>query len=149
MNAGFPTQRQIAMIARQEGADGDVVREALRRMGHNPRVRDGEVQSPAAFFRGILRGVLADREPPAPGISGEGSLRLAAPQTPPPSPPPDADLGRREAGLMSLRARRLFADGADQATVLRNLTAEFPSAPQDLLTWALITGAALHNALTR
>ncbi len=137
------------MIARQEGAGGDVVREALRRMRQNPRVHRGEVRSPAAFYRGIVRGILADRESLAADTSGEDPLRLGAPQTPPPSPPPGAGLGERAAGLMSLRARRLFADGATQAAVPQNLRSEFPNAPPDLVTWALITGAALHNALTR
>ena len=55
MRVPWPTRRQIAVIARQEGADGDVVREALRRMAANPRVCRGEVHSPAAFFRPSFR----------------------------------------------------------------------------------------------
>lgn len=131
MNPGLPTRRQIAMIARQEGEDADVVREALRRMGDNPRVRCGEVRSPAAFFRGIVRGVLADHEPPAAATSGAVPPRLGA-RDAMPSPPPDASVAERVAGRMALRARRLFADGADRACACQNSRSSFRTRRQTL-----------------
>ena len=148
MSSGFPTRRQIAMIARQEGADGEAVREALRRMGDNPRVRRGEVRSPAAFFRGIVRGVLADHELAGAATSGANPSRLDTRRAMA-SPPPDAGVAEREAGRLALRARHLFADGADHASACQTLKAEFPNAPPDLVSWALIVGAALDQALAR
>ena len=145
MRVPWPTRRQIAVIARQEGADGDVVREALRRMATNRRVCRGEVHSPPAFFRGIVRGVLADRQTPAATVCREGSPRPnLLPST---ASQPDEGLTERAASRMALRARRLFADGADHAAVSRQLKAEFPSAPSDLIASALANGLSLYRAL--
>ena len=146
MSAPRPTPRQIALIARQEGADQTVVHEALRRMEQNPRVLRGEVTSPAAFFRGIVRGVLADQQ-----TSGRPAAATHSPtQLPagPPSPPRHA-LADRIAGRMALRAKNLFAAGHHRAAVAALLAAEFPDASPATVTWAVANGCSLHQALTR
>ncbi len=93
----------------------------------NPRLCRGEGHSPAAFFRGIVRGVLADRQTPAATVCREGSPRPnLLPST---ASQPDEGLAERAASRMALRARRLFADGADHAVVSRQLKAEHDPGP--------------------
>jgi hypothetical protein len=136
-----PNPRQIALIAKQEGADRAAIGEALRRMAANPRVRRGEVRSPAAFFRGIVRGVLADQNRPS-----QAQAPKPPPQTTtvPLAPPPARD---RTPGRMVLRAADLLRDGATLDTVRRALRDEFPNAPADLVEWAVTIGPTLRQAL--
>ena len=147
MPAGL-RRSQIETIARQEGADADAIREALRRMAGNPRLKQGEVRSPAAFFRGIVRAVIDDREAerlasrPAPG-------RRAPQRTPTPGPANAMPEPDRTAGRMALRAQRLFAGGAKSRAVRQQLRLEFPLASSDLVSWALANGLALYHALVR
>jgi hypothetical protein len=140
MNLGLDPA-QLRAIGRQEGATADDLEEALRRMRNNPRVLRGEVHSPGAFFRGILRGVLADRSttrpaPPRP-------VPPAASPTPLP-PPVDRTFGR-----MCLRAYHLSQTGADTPTVIAHLLHEFPSAPTVDVIKAAASGRALYRALSK
>ncbi|MHB1766178.1 MAG: hypothetical protein ACYCS1_11815 [Gammaproteobacteria bacterium] len=139
---------QIDLIARQEGADADIVTEAVRRMNRNPRLQQGKVRSPAAFFRGIVRGALADQ--------AASPLRPLPPQhqLTPFLPTSSSDLPQsptaldRTPGHMALRAHSLFSAGTDEHIVRRLLHTEFPSAPADLVAWAITNGLALHRALS-
>lgn len=136
------TRGQIAAIARQENADDAVIREALRRMEESPRWRLGEVRSPGAFFRGIVRAVIDDG-------GAEGHAHRGPPVMPSIKPieaPTEPD---RTAGRMALRARRLFAAGAGQGAARDQLRREFPNASPDLVAWALTNGLSLYQALTR
>lgn len=142
------TRKQIAAIARQESADAAVIHEALRRMGENPRLRMGEVRSPGAFFRGIVRAVIDDPSvtPPVRRPGPDRSAALPSPPTKPVGVPAEPD---RTPGRMALRARRMFADGAGEGDVGNLLHQEFPLAPPGLVAWAITNGLALHHALTR
>lgn len=136
------TRAQIQAIARQEGADTETIREAVRRMGESPRLHHGEVHSPGAFFRGIVRGVIADRN------AAYDTRRALRPT--PSADPPEAPVGPdRIAGRMALRAQRLFAAGAEQTAVCAQLQTEFPHASSDLVAWAVTNGLALYHALAR
>ena len=100
-------------------------------MGDSPRVRRGEVRSPVAFFPGIVRGVLADHELAGAATSGGDPSRLDTRQAMA-SPPPDAGLAEREAGRLALPVRRLFADGADHASVCQTLKSPIHVSPMFL-----------------
>lgn len=140
------TRTQIGAIARQEGADTETIREAMCRMANSPRLHHGQVHSPGAFFRGIVRGVIADRD---------ASVRARLPDRCPPPKTPATDTLEppaapdRTAGRMALRAQRLFAAGAAPSAVSRQLHSEFPNAPSDLVAWAVTNGLALYHALVR
>ena len=144
------TRTQIDTIARQEGADDATVREALRRMSANPSLRHGEVRSPGAFFRGIVRAVIEDR-------AAESHVRRLDPCRRAPPPTPSASIGPAEApvepdrtaGRMALRARQLLSAGAAEGAVRDQLHLEFPLASSDLVAWALTNGRALYRALAR
>lgn len=141
---------QIDWIARQEGADPQSVEEALRRMRSHPDVRDGRVRSPGAFFRGVLRGVLLDRYPGTMRSDPDPDLTPEPPGEPVPSPTSTDASHNRTYGQMALRAWTLFDTcDHDESAVRRCLRREFPSAPADLIVWALNNGRALHKALPR
>lgn len=145
------TLAQIASIARQEGANPDVVEEALRRMRENPHVRRGEVRSPGAFFRGIIRGVQADRamlvsQAAPPTSSQGGSSAVVAPRGR--TCEETATPADRTASRMALRARSLFAAGDHDEAVRDQLCHEFPQAPPDLVAWAVVNGFSLFRALS-
>jgi hypothetical protein len=136
------TDTQVRAIGRQEGATDDDLAEALRRLRHSPRFLAGEVHSPGAFLRGIVRGVLADRAPPP----------SAATYRPPPqsqSPTPPAPAGDRTFGRICLRALHLFRAGAMDADVIATLVAEFQAVPILHLTQAMDRGRELYRALSR
>ena len=59
------TPRQLALITADEAATLDQATEAARRMLQNPQFTSGQLRSPAAFYRGILRRVVAEGLPPA------------------------------------------------------------------------------------
>lgn len=148
---GVLSQDKIDGIARQEGADEGTVAEALRRMQQNAQFRQGEVRSPAAFFRGIVRGVLADERGGGSGSTSSvpaPARRLSRPV--PPSPKPDSAIqpADRMASRMALRARSLFSQGHDEKAVRGLLFCEFPSASPSLVAWAVIQGLSLHQALS-
>lgn len=153
---GVLSRLQIDRIAQQEAADEATVAEALRRMQQNPQFRQGEVRSPAAFFRGIVRGVLADKESGGSGESGSPAsvpvpalaLHLSPPALPPPKPDQAIRPADRLASRMALRARSLFAQGHDAKTVRDSLLREFPSASPSLVAWAVTQGLSLHRALS-
>lgn len=133
------TDAQVRAIGRQEGATDQDLAEALRRLRQSPRLLAGEVQSPGAFFRGIVRGVIADHE---------SAPAAAKPPTPVQSPPsaPTAD---RTFGHICLRALHLFRNGATDADVIAVLVSDFPNAPIVTLTQAMDRGRDLHHALSR
>lgn len=141
------SQDKIDWIARQEGADEGTVAEALRRMQQNAQFRQGEVRSPAAFFRGIVRGVLADKESGSPPSVPAPALRFSRPALPSPKPDSAIKPADRMASRMALRARSLFSQGHDEKAVRGLLLCEFPSASQSLVAWAVIQGLSLHQAL--
>jgi len=141
MTGSFLTDSQVRAIGRQEGATDDDLAEALRRLRHSPRFLAGEVQSPGAFFRGIVRGVLADRAPPP----SAATYRPPPAQSPTPSQPP----GDRTFGHICLRALHLFRTGATDADVIATLVAEFQAAPILQVTQAMDRGRELYQALSR
>ena len=59
------TPQQIAFIIADESATEDQAAEAARRMLQNPQFLSGQLRSPAAFYRGILRRVVAECPPKA------------------------------------------------------------------------------------
>jgi hypothetical protein len=54
------TPKQLAFIVQDEAASLEQAEEAARRMLHNPQFTQGQLRSPAAFYRGILRRVVAE-----------------------------------------------------------------------------------------
>lgn len=58
------TPRQLAFIIADEAATPDQATEAARRMLQNLQFTSGQLRSPAAFYRGILRRVVAECPPP-------------------------------------------------------------------------------------
>jgi len=135
------TDAQVRMIGRQEGATDDALAEALRRLGRSPRFLSGEVHSPGAFFRGIVRGVLADHAPPQSAVA-------ARPPLPAQSPRP-AQAADRTFGQICLRAMHLFRTGATDAAVIATLVCEFQAVPMVHLAQAMDRGRQLHRALAR
>jgi hypothetical protein len=138
----FLTDAQVRAIGRQEGATDDDLAEALRRLRLSPRFLAGEVQSPGAFFRGIVRGVLADRAPPP-------SAATYRPPPPAQSPTPPQPPGDRTFGHICLRAMHLFRSGATDADVIATLVVEFQAAPIIYITQAMDQGRDLYRALSR
>ena len=57
------TSQQGAFIIAAEAATQDQAAEAARRMLQNPQFLSGQLRSPAAFYRGILRRVVAECPP--------------------------------------------------------------------------------------
>ena len=70
------TPRQLAFIVQDEAASLEQAEEAARRMLQNPQFTSGQLRSPAAFYRGILRRVVAQCPK---------AVRTAAPARPPAS----------------------------------------------------------------
>lgn len=140
MTAPELTSVQVRAIGRQEGACDQDLAEALRRLQQNPHFLADEVHNLPAFFRGILRGVLADHMP--------------APAAPPPLPrpalpPASASTNDQTFGRICLRALHLFRTGATDADVIATLVCEFHDTSIVDLTQAIDRGRQLHRALCR
>lgn len=71
------TPRQLAFIVQDEAASLEQAEEAACRMLQNPQFTSGRLRSPAAFYRGVLRRVVAECPKAA---------RTPAPAPPPASP---------------------------------------------------------------
>ncbi len=117
--------RACALILKQEGATPAQAEEALRRILRHPVNRAGAIRSPAAFFRGVLRGVQDDL----------AAQTRNPPPLPPASPPPHPNpLGR-----IYFRAYQILAGSTPAAAALA-LRQEFPDAPEplvhDAISWA-------------
>jgi len=138
------TDAQVRVIGRQEGATDQDLAEALRRLRANPRFLAGEVQSPGAFLRGIVRGVLADRTPAPAPVS-----KPPPPPQPPLPPPPPPSPSDRIFGHICLRALHLFRTGATDADVIATLVRQFPDASLVDLAQAMDRGRDLYRALSR
>ncbi len=118
--------RACLLILKQEGATPDQAEEALRRILRHPAYRAGAIRSPAAFFRGVLRGV-------------QGDLAVQA-RKPPPLPPASPPPRPNPLGRIYFRAHQLFLAGSTPDAAALALRQEFPDAPEplvhDAISWA-------------
>ena len=130
---GIPP-RACERILREEGASLTDAQEALRRILRHRAYQTGAIRSPGAFFRGVLRRVLDDRD----------SLT----RRPPPPPPPARQRAQPESllGRAYLRAYHLLASGSRPAAVATALRRDFPEAPPELLAEALSWATDLRCA---
>ena len=81
------TPRQLAFIVQDEAASLDHAAEAARRMLRNPGFTSGQLRSPAAFYRGILRRVVAEFPAPPKAVASAVPLLERPPVK---APPPEA-----------------------------------------------------------
>ncbi len=118
--------RACVRILKQEGATPAQAEEALRRILRHPAYRTGAIRSPAAFFRGVLRGVQDDY--------------AAQTRKPPPLPPASPSPRPNPLGRIYFRAHQLLLAGSTPDAVALALRQAFPDAPEplvhDAISWA-------------
>ena len=125
---GIPP-RACERIVRQEAATPQDAEEALRRVLRHRAYLSRSIRSPGAFFRGVLRGVLDDRQ--------------ACNRTPPPLPPVPPSPRPDPLGRAYFRAHQLLAAGFDCDRAATALRQEFPGAPQNLIQDAIAWAASV------
>lgn len=141
---------QIQVIARQEGADEAVTQEALRRMATNPHVARGELRSPGAFFRGVVRGVIADQTAAHASPPDDRDTQPLPPKpvpiaaTVPSGTVPTSD---RTFGHLYLDAVRLLREGVTLNTLPDRLAHEHPNAPPPYVAQAVQSAILIHRTL--
>lgn len=130
---GLPGEA-LTKIASEEGASSEGIEEALNRLENHPAWKAGEIRSPLAFFRGIIRGVQRDR-----------AVAMTTERRPPPPKkafnPPRLDTADIALGKGRLLALRLFVRGRAQVEVLAVLRESLPELHSDqqreCLKWAI------------
>lgn len=132
---GLPSEA-LKKIAAEEGASATVAAEAIRRVRGHPAWRTGQVRSPLAFFRGVLRGVQRDQAVAAVVLTPPPAPRV--PDPPPPRSKEEVRMGKGRLAALRLIHKGLSPDVAEP--VLRRSFPELsPDQIQVCLQWATNT----------